>query len=544
MNLPLLSNTKSNEALSAQGERKRWSVLKVCGTFLLHRLGGIFQHIKRLIGPLRSPAKQVRSSVLTFLLGQDRTITKSDRSNLEFLSPADELTMSPPSPIRLGLSSAIAMLFTVGLAIMCICSIDIYAVAQGRVQPAGRSKVIQPLYSGTVRTIYVQNGAVVKAGDTLVALDPTEATADSDAANMRLGALTAEIARRKAALDAIRANQVQKSPEITFPAGVNAYLETRERQVLEADFGRLVASLALLQAKLEENTAQRRSLTATIASHKQVMSVLTSRLNMRSNLERDGWESHASVLDAEETLNREQATIRSEEGDLIQSIAAATTLRRQKAETVAEFRSTYMQDLDKAEKDRDDSEQQAVKAHSKVDYTKMVAPVDGSVQQVAVTTIGQVVSPGQQLMIVVPKHAQLEVLTLIENKDIGFVELGQPVVIKIDAYPFTRYGTISGKVTKISRDAVEDSEIQAQSDTDPKPIQGDSGVAAQVPKVQNLVYPVTVALDSTTLMVDGKPSSIVPGMSATVEIKTGRERVIQYILSPILTVTSEAMHER
>lgn len=140
-------------------------------------------------------------------------------------------------------------------------------------------------------------------------------------------------------------------------------------------------------------------------------------------------------------------------------------------------------------------------------------------QQLAVYTIGGVVTPAQQLMVIVPREQRLEVDAWIENKDIGFVAVGQPVEIKVETFLFTRYGLIAGKVMNISQDAV--------------PLEKGG-----------LIYAARVAMDRSTIVVDGKEVSLSPGMNVTVEIKTGQRRLIEYFLSPLLKAKQESLRER
>ena len=150
---------------------------------------------------------------------------------------------------------------------------------------------------------------------------------------------------------------------------------------------------------------------------------------------------------------------------------------------------------------------------------KIVSPIDGEVQQLAVHTIGGVLQPAQALMVIVPENPKLEVEVLLENKDIGFVREGQSVEIKIDAFPYTKYGLIDGEVSNISRDSIEDEK-------------------------QGLVYPARIRLLQTTVNVRGKAVSLAPGMRVVVEIKTGNRRVIEFFLSPLIRHWQESLDER
>ncbi len=156
------------------------------------------------------------------------------------------------------------------------------------------------------------------------------------------------------------------------------------------------------------------------------------------------------------------------------------------------------------------------------------------------TTLGQVVTAGQPLMVVVPTDGPIEVEAQVLNKDIGFVLPGQEAVVKIDAFPFTRYGLIEGRVVRVSRDAVDDREASGGSDAlSVARSQGVNPVSGMT-KTQNLIFPVTVALSQTSIKADGKDVALTPGMTATVEIRTGRRRVIDYLLSPVRETTSTA----
>ena len=162
-----------------------------------------------------------------------------------------------------------------------------------------------------------------------------------------------------------------------------------------------------------------------------------------------------------------------------------------------------------------------MKAGQKAELQTLVSPIDGVVQQLAVHTVGGVVTPAQPLLIVVPQDHPVEVEAQVENKDVGFVQEGQEVEIKIETFPFTIYGTIPGKVLSVSDDAV--------------PLDKEKG---------GLVYATRVSMDRATMQVEGRPVHLSPGMAVTVEIKTGRRRVMEYLLSPLLKSVNESLRER
>ena len=161
-------------------------------------------------------------------------------------------------------------------------------------------------------------------------------------------------------------------------------------------------------------------------------------------------------------------------------------------------------------------------------------------QQIAVHTVGGVVTPAQQLMVVVPADSRLEVEAMVPNKDIGFVQVGQPAEIKVDTFNFTRYGFLRGEVLNVSQDAI------ARDRPADKAGAGTPGAERDTsePQGQELVYAARVSLDRTRMQVEDKLVNLTPGMAVTVEIRTGSRRVIEYLLSPLLRYKQESLRER
>src|SRR5262249_49931547 len=173
-------------------------------------------------------------------------------------------------------------------------------------------------------------------------------------------------------------------------------------------------------------------------------------------------------------------------------------------------------------------------------FAALAAPVDGAGQQFAVPAIGGVVTPAQSLLVVVPADSRLEIEAMVSNRDIGFVRPGQPAEIKIDTFPFTRYGLLHGTVLSVSQDAIVHDKPQ---DRTGDKMQGAEASTSE-PKGQELVYAARVSLDRAQMQIDDNLVNLTPGMAVTVEIKTGSRTVISYLLSPLLRCKHESLHER
>jgi hemolysin D len=217
-------------------------------------------------------------------------------------------------------------------------------------------------------------------------------------------------------------------------------------------------------------------------------------------------------------------------------------LQRQRAQTDAEYRKSVLSDLAKARVQANEHGEDAVKAADRRALQTLRAPLDGSVQLLAVHTIGGVVTPAQQLMVIVPKDARLEIEANLANKDVGFVHPGQEVEVKIETFNFTRYGLLHGTVTTISHDVVAPDVTapdRKDRDSDPALARTEEERQARQP-----TYMAHVALERTGIETEQGFTKLEAGMAVTAEIKTGRRRVIEFLLSPLMRYRHEAWRER
>jgi hemolysin D len=489
--------------------------------------------------PKPAPRSVARSAALPASRSKASPLSATDR---EFLPAALEILLTPPSPVAKSLLLAICALFCAALAWSYFGWMDIYAIAPGKIQPDGGSKVVQPLEAGKVVAIRVENGSRVSAGDVLVELDPTEAAADREAQARDLEAANAETARRQAAIAAAHTEGLAVAL-IDFPAGVSEPVRRREQGVLAADLAQLRSSAASLKAQLAEQEATKQRLNSTIAEREKLIALAKERVSMRQQLDAMGAGSRAQTIQAMEDYESQITTDTDDRGKLLEADAAMATLDRKIDQTVMQFIADQSQKLAEAEHKRDHLEEDLIKAQSKANHTALKAPIAGIVQQLAISSLGQVVASGEPLLTIVPGNDAIEVRAMIANQDIGFVRAGQSAVVKVDAFPFTRYGTIIGTVAKISTDAVDERDATELSDA-ANAARPQKAPPTSPAKPQNLVFPASITLAQRFIQVEGKEVPLLPGMAVNVEIKTGQRRVIDYLLSPLREVASDAARER
>jgi hemolysin D len=461
---------------------------------------------------------------------------------LEFLPAALELLETPPSPIAISFIWAICLVCFTALTWSWFGRLDIQAIASGKIEPQGLSKVVQPAESGKVIAIFVKNGTRVNQGDVLLELDPTETAADSQAFANDLQSAGAEADRRRAAINT--ANSDSRAPvPIEYTVAVSESVRLREQDALYADIRKLAASEDTLKAQLSQNLATKQRLIDNIAVRDALITLDKELVDMRQGLLEKGVGSRALVIEASQRFQSDRVAQIADQGQLRENEESEKGIRRKLAETVAEFISEQTEKLIEAARKRDHITQDLIKARSRNERMTLKAPIDGTIQQLATTTVGQVVPSGQTLMTIVPVDAPLEIDAIILNKDIGFVREGQKAIIKVEAFPFTRYGTLEGTVTRVSSDAVDmrNAPNLSEAAATVKPQGATPNSTSSQPE---LGYPAIIGLAQRTVNIEGREVALGPGMAVTVEISTGSRRVIDYVLSPLRQVMLEAAHER
>ena len=380
--------------------------------------------------------------------------TRPNPEDLEFL-PADlEILETPPSPVRMALILIICAFVAVSLIWSWIGHVDIVAVAQGKIQPAGRVKVIQPLETGKVAAIRVENGRHVKAGDLLIEMDMGDARAEEDAAKLAYEALRAEARRRRTAIDAAQTHllplarhqswnaetmeaatqlRLMSLPKIDWDAETPEQIQLRENQVLAGDLEQLKATIADYEAQIRQKEIEHDRLDEAIATQDRLIATLQERVDMRTVLAKSGSGSNANLIDAKETMLYHLSQQANQKVQRDATIANLDVLARERDKAFSNFIAENAQKLAEAQKQADDWREKLAKAKFKSERMDLKSPINGVVYGLSVTTIGQVAGSGEELMRIVPEDVTLEIECYLANKDIGFVKPGQNAVVKIES---------------------------------------------------------------------------------------------------------------
>jgi len=422
----------------------------------------------------------------------------------EFLPAALELidTPAPALPRAVLWAIVTALLFAIGWA--CIGMIDMVAVAPGRVIAAGKTKVIQPAEVGVVKRILVTDGQAVKAGDVLVELEAAATATGADTARQREALMAARLESARYEALARGTSLKADAPKVLLDAEVRAMVSQRDEHR---------AKLAEFDAEVARRTAEFGAVRELAKKLEQTLPIAQRRADDYKNLVEQKFVSQHGYLEREQVRIENERDLAFQRARVEQLAAAVEETRRRRESAVAEFERGAINAKIEADKRAAILAQDLVKAEARQHQQTLTAPVDGVVQQLAIHTVGGVVTPAQPLMVLTPNEYRPEVEALLENRDVGYVRPGQHVEVKVDTFPFTRYGTVAGTVSFVSRDAVQDEK-------------------------RGLVFLARVQLDPSSSI------PVSPGMAVTAEIATDRRRVIDFFLDPIRRTTAGALIER
>lgn len=423
---------------------------------------------------------------------------------VQFLPAALALQEQPVHPAPRYIQWTIMAFAALTLLWACVGEIDVVATASGKIVPSGKSKVIQPSEVAVVKAIHVYDGQKVKVGDLLIELDTSMTGADVERLNSDLLAAQVDSARAQALLDAIQHNRAPTSLAQLIPQA-SAEQQLAAQRWLQGQYLELQSTLEQSAAAIEQRSAEIQAAQSTVASLELSLPITRElAADYKRLLERQFVAKHAYLekeqirLDQERELSIQQSRVR-------ELSAAKKAAQSQQNSVIAQTRRAMLDLQHESQQRAAALTQELKKAQQRNSLMRLTAPVDGTVQQLAIHTNGGVVTEAQPLMVIVPSDQPVEVEAMLENKDIGFVRPGQTVEIKVETFSFTKYGVVDGVVQSISNDAIEDERL-------------------------GLVYSARIQLKKNTIQVGENLIALSPGMAVRAEVKTDKRTVIDLSL--------------
>ena len=437
-----------------------------------------------------------------------------------FLPAHLELTETPLSAAPKWTARLIMLFAVLALVWSLVGQIDIVATAQGKTSSDSRSQTIQSLETAVVKNIAVREGQNVQKDDVLVELAGIGSESDVAQSEQALQAARLSQLRYEAVL---RALQQQRPPHIS-PAEAQSFgitpdalqqaqlLADNQYQAWAAQDAQLQSALRGHEAELQSAQAQRQKLIA-VGKIEQQKTIDYQQLRAENFI------SEHAYLEQQSKTVANRNDLSSTESQIQQIQAAITQARQNRAVHTQTLKRDTLDALRQTKEQIEQLLAQTDKTRQRKQLMVLRSPVTGTIQELAAYTVGGVVTAAQKIMVVAPADDKMEVEALVLNKDIGFVAVGQDAVIKIESFPYTRYGYLTGRVKTVSHDAVAHEQL-------------------------GLVYSAIIALDQNTLNIEGKTVRLSAGMNVSAEIKTGKRPVIDYLLSPLKTKIDESFKER
>lgn len=448
-----------------------------------------------------------------------------ERDLAAFLPAALEIQETPPNPLARWLAWGLLILVIVVLMWALFGSVNIVASAEGKIIPSSRVKQVQPLEKGIVKKLLVREGEYVNKDQPLIELDTTLTQADKKklASELQNAKMRLMVNQKFLAL-------VEQSDKSEVGAGDFALYSEQDVQNLYGDvsvFNNLLRQQWLqyqsqhlaLQGGLAKSQAQQGAAKEIIKKLEQTLPIVEQRAAKLKSLMGKDFVSEIDYLAAEQERIQQAQDLSAKRQNLKELQAAETEIKEQINLHRAQAAGEKLSEVSELQRHIAALEEEFVKAKDLDEKQILYAPVAGRIQELAVSTVGGVVTAAQQLMIIVPDEEHLEAEVYLENKDIGFVREDMAAEIKVHTFPFTKYGIIDAQITNVSDDATADEQ-------------------------KGLIYRMQLRMARNTLWVGGKEVRLQPGMVVTAEVQTGRRRIIEFFLAPLLRYGQESMRER
>ncbi|MDA7088637.1 HlyD family type I secretion periplasmic adaptor subunit [Pseudomonas sp. SA3-5] len=437
---------------------------------------------------------------------------------LQFLPAALALQEQPVHPAPRYIQWLIMAFAALTLLWACVGEIDVVATASGKIVPSGKSKVIQPSEVAVVKAIHVQDGQRVKAGEVLVELDARITSADVERLHSDLLAAQVDSARAQVLLQAIAQDEEPPSLAALIPQA-DATEQRAAQDWVQGQYLELRSTLEQTAAEIEQRSAELQSVNTSIDALNKTLPISRElAADYKRLLDKQFVAKHA-YLEKQQNLLAQERELAMQQARLSELRAAKRAAQSQQNSVLAQTRRAMLDLQHEADQRAAALSQELNKAEQRNHLMQLTAPVDGTVQQLAIHTNGGVVTEAQPLMVIVPSDQPVEVEAMLENKDIGFVRPGQEVEIKVETFTFTKYGVVEGTVVSISSDAIEDEKL-------------------------GLVYSARIHLKTDSIQVGANKIALSPGMAVRAEVKTDKRKVIDYFLSPLKEYKGESLMER
>ncbi|MGD8110962.1 HlyD family type I secretion periplasmic adaptor subunit [Vibrio sp. TRT 21S02] len=440
------------------------------------------------------------------------------------------LLLNTPSNARVMLW-VIVLFFAIAIAWASWAQIDKVTVGQGKVVPSSQVQVIQNLEGGLVKEILIREGQQVKKGQQLLLLDDTRFRSDFREREQQVANLTASVTQLSASMTSVTVNEqfneqnwqknvVLDYSKLVFPeefAKQRPGLVARQKAEYRQDLNNLRNQISLIDQQVKQKQQDLIEIQARVRNLRESYNFAKKELDITKPLADEGVVPRIELLKLQRQVNdtRRELTSSKLKVPVLQSAIKEAMLSR--IDAAQKFRSEQQEKLNQAQDKLSAMTESTVGLEDRVNRTIVVSPVNGTVKTLNFNTVGGVIQPGMDIIEIVPSEDTLLVEAKIAPQDIAFLRPDLPAIVKFSAYDFTKYGGLQGTLEHISADTTQDEE-------------------------GNSFYLVRVRTKETSLNHD-ESLPIIPGMTASVDIITGKRTVMEYLMKPILSARTNALKE-
>ena len=443
------------------------------------------------------------------------SVTAADPTDIEFLPDADEIERRPLPPYARITVHVLAAMLVCFLVWSSFAEIDEVVKAQGRLATPLSNIVVQPIETSIIRSIDVRVGQVVRKGERLATLDPTDADADQAQLRLKFDSLDTQVKRLEAELTG------KTAPAESGPLSADTQLQDKLAGERRANFAAQVT-------RLNENIAKTRASLETNLRDQQVLGDRTKSLreveSMQERLVDQKFGAKVNLLDARNKrmeVERDYTLAKNQEPQIRRELAG---MEAEKQAFVNGWRQKIMEDMLNLTRERDATAEQIKKGTLRRDKVILTAPADAMVQDIAKLSQGSVAQAAEKMFTLVPLGTALDAEVQIDSLDVGHVKPGDKVHIKLDAFPFQKHGTLEAKVRTLSEDAFKRDTTNMATGTD-------------------AYYVSRIDLGTSRLKNMDPHARLLPGMTLTAEIVVGKRTVLSYLLWPLTKGLDEAIRE-
>jgi hemolysin D len=453
-----------------------------------------------------SPVRQPRAN------DNFRNDPRLDRAANEFQSDAAAIEEAPVPISAHAALWIVLILLTTAVLWSVIGTVDRIVVAPGKIATRTPMLVMQPFTTSRIVEVAVKPGDHVVKGQVLVRFDPAFANADVSSLQQKIASLTAQTQRLEA--------QLSGAP---FTAGPEDGPERNTQgQIYQQEMNDFQAEISQRDSRLAQVESAIRTDESAIPGIQQQLGMAQRVVDMQERLRQQKAAATLDVMRAQSALIDSQLRLRNTSGDRDKQIASRAEIQHERQAYLQKWRSDHNQELVKARQELSEATENMNKATRMHELTELIAPVDGVVQQVADRSVGSVLREAETLVTIVPDGADLYVEANVPSRDVSYLKLGDTVRVKLEAYPFQRFGTVSGVLTVLSPDSLPIKE-------------GDDG--------SKLFYHAQVKLNDSAGRLAARHIYLKPGLVASAEIKTGTRTIASYMLDPVLRIGDEGLRE-